>query len=73
MGIVWMLWPLGAGRMTEEDLDRSMLLLFRQRPGAPQKLKQWMEQWSQKRDKEISGSFQRICKRAQEVAQGDTL
>ena len=73
VGNFWMLWPLEAGRITEEDLDRSMLLLFRQRPGAPQKLEQWMERWSQKCDKEIPGSFQRICKRAQEAAQRDTL
>ena len=37
VGVVWMAWPPGT---TEEDLDRSMVLLFRQRPGALQKLEQ---------------------------------
>ena len=43
IGMVLMVWPLGTGTTTEEDLERSMLLLFRQRPGSVQKLEEWME------------------------------
>ena len=73
---VWMLRPPEAGGITEEDLSSSMLLLFRQRPGAFQKLEQWMERWmercSQINDESIPESFQRICKQAREAAQRDT-
>ena len=71
MGIVWMLWPPGAGAMVEEDLDRSMVLLFQQRPGAAQKLEQWTERWNQERGKEIPQSSQRLCGQAHEAAQRD--
>jgi len=73
MGIVWMLWPPRAGGLTEEDLGRTMKSLFRQRPGAGQKLEQWMERWSQTHGKDVPGSFQRICKKAYEAAQKDAL
>jgi len=73
IGIVWVLWPPEADGITEEDLGRSTLLLFRQRPGAFGKLEQWMERWSQINDKNIPDSFQRICEQAREVAQRDTL
>ena len=36
-----MIWPPGAGGMTEEDFEHSMLLLSRQRPDAVQKLHGW--------------------------------
>jgi len=72
MGTVWALWPPEADGITEEDLGHSIHLLFRKRPGAFEKLKQWMEQWSQTNDEKIPDSFQRICERAQEVAQRDT-
>ena len=68
MGIVWMLWPPGPGRMTEEDFDRTMPLLFHQRPGAAQNLKQWMDRWSQICNMYVPESFQRICKQAHEAA-----
>jgi len=68
MGIVWM---LEADGMIEEDLDRSMVLLFRQRPGALYKLQQWMERWSKRNSKDIPESFERICKQAHEAAQRD--
>jgi len=71
MGTVCMLWPPEANGITEEDLGRSILLLFRQRPGAFQRLEQWMERWSQMIDKSIPESFKRICKQAQEDAQRD--
>ena len=57
------------GGMTEEDLERSMVLLFRQRPDAAQKLQQWMETWSQQHVARIPEPFERACKRAHEAAQ----
>ena len=71
MGVVWMTWPPGADVVTEEELDRSMRLLFRQRPGAAQKLEQWMGRWSQVHGKEIPESFSRLCKQAREAARRD--
>jgi len=73
MGIVWMLWPPGAGGIAEDDLDRSMLLLFRQRPGAYQKLEQRVGRWNQILHKDVPESFQPICKRASEATQQDIL
>ena len=69
MGTVCILWPLEADRITEGNL---ILPLFRQRPGAFEKLKQRMEQWSRVRRENIPESFQRVYKQAQEVAQRDT-
>jgi len=69
MGFVWV---MGSGGMTEEDLERSTVLLSRQRPGALQKLKQRMEQWSQYTYSSIPESFQRICEQAHEAAQQET-
>jgi len=64
--IVSMLWPSEADGMEEEDPDGWMLLLFRQRPGAAQRLNQWMERCSQKMDPEhgkyMLESFQQICR-----------
>jgi len=72
IGIVWMVWPAGAGGTTEEDLGCSMLSLFRQRPGAVQKLEQWMERWSKKRlCNRIPESFRRICKEGHDTSQRD--
>jgi len=71
MGTVWILWPPGVGETTEEDLDHLMLLLFRQRPGALQRLGRWMERWSQGCGRDVPGSFQQICERAREAAQHD--
>jgi len=68
VGIVWM---LGAGETTGEDLERSTVLLFRQRSGALQKLEQWMEQWSQRNSRDIPESFKRVCERAHEAEQQD--
>ena len=45
VGIVWMLLPWEANAMVEGVLGRSMLLLFRQQPGAVKKLEKWMERW----------------------------
>ena len=66
---VWVLWPPETDGITEEDLERSMMMLFRQRPGAVRRLEEWMEQWSQTCG--IPASFQRICKQAYEAAQQD--
>ena len=70
MGIVWMLLPeeLDPG---EEDLGHLMTVLFRQRPGAVQKLKQWMEQWSQRAHTDVPESFKQAHEQAYEAAQRD--
>lgn len=67
VGTIWMVWPPGTSGITQKGLDRWMLLLFRQRPDAAQKLEQWMERWCQKRDREVFGSPQRDYKQAQEA------
>jgi len=71
MGTFWTMWPPWAGGITEEDIGHSMLLLFRQRPGSPQKLEQWMERRNQKCGKGVPELFRRICKQAVEEAQRD--
>jgi len=71
MGTVWMVRPPGTGAITEEDLGYPMLLLFHRRSGAARKLKQWVEQRSQKCGEDIPESFQEICKHAHEAAQRD--
>ena len=60
MGVVWMLWPLISGKMKVEDLQRATLSLFRQRPGAIQKLRKWMGQ----RSPRTLETFQQICNQA---------
>ena len=68
IGIVWMSSEWGG--ITEEDLETSTLLLLRQRPGATQRLEQWMKQWSQRRGGGcVPEPFQRILTRAHEVVQ----
>jgi len=71
MGTVWMVWPPGTDGIAEGDLDHSILLLLRQRPGAAQKLKQWMERWTQECGEDVPKSFRRICKRAHKATQPD--
>jgi len=71
IGAVWVAWPPAPGGTTEEDLDHVMVLLFRQRPGALQRLEQWMERWSRRDSGDIPESFKRICKQAHEAAQQD--
>ena len=70
MAVVWMVWPPGAGEITE-DLEHLVLLLFRQQPGVAQKLEQWMERWSEANYEEIPDSFQWIRERAREAARQD--
>jgi hypothetical protein len=72
IGIVWMLWPPGAGGMTREDVEDSTRLLFRQRPGAIQKLEQWMERWSRGPVNHIPDSFRLVCEQARGAARQDT-
>jgi len=67
IGVVWMLWPPEKGQTTEEDLGDVTLSLFHQRPGAMQKLEQWMEGWTEDGG-QIPESFQQICKQAQDEA-----
>ena len=64
---IWMVWPPGTSGVPKEDLDRWMLLLFRPRPGAAQKLEQWTERWCHKRDSEVLGSPRRDYQQAHEV------
>ena len=71
MGIVWMAWPPQTDT-TVEDLERAMAQLFRQRPGAIQKLTRWMERWSEFSANEVPEAFQRICKQPHETARLDT-
>jgi len=68
IGVVWMSLPRVEGR-PEEDLENPMVLLFRQRPGAAQKLGKWIERWSQHWSTGILGRFEQTCKRAHEEAQ----
>jgi hypothetical protein len=68
MATIWMIWPPEVGGITEEDLDRSIFLLFQQRPGAFQKLEQWVERWSQEAGEDAPESFQRTCRQAHEAA-----
>jgi len=70
VGIVWMLLPEELDP-EEGDLGHSMTLLFRQQPGAAQKLKQWMEKWSRGAGKDIPDSFKQVHKKAHEAAQRD--
>jgi len=72
VGIVWMLLPDGLDP-GEGDLGHSMTLLFRQRPGAVQKLEQWMERRSQRARKDVPESFKQAHKEAHEAAQRDGL
>ena len=66
IGIIWAGYkPLSDLEITEEDLENSMVLLFRQRPGAVQKLERLMEDRSLYQLEQFEQSF----KRAREAAQ----
>ena len=62
---------MGAGGIAEEDIERLTLLLFRQRPGAIQRLTQWMKKWGGESNEEVLESFERICKKAREAGRQD--
>lgn len=68
IGVVCMRWPQDANKMVEE-LKGVMVTLFYQRPTAVWKLKQWVEQWSQEMDGDVSEPFQQICEWIHEVPQ----
>ena len=72
IGVVCMRWLPEVDEMLEE-LKGVMETLFYQRPVAVWKLKQWMEQWSQEMDGDISETFHQICKWMHEVAQQGML
>ena len=55
IGTVWM-YPNLVG-ITEEELEHSMVVLFYQRPGAAQRLEQWMGRWSRWKSIYIAGAF----------------
>ena len=68
IGVVWMMWPPETEETTE-DLKRVMASLFRHRPGAAQKLRQWMKRRCEgcDEDESVPKSFERICKQAHEA------
>jgi len=67
MGMVWVLWSKGATMdqelETDEKLDRITLSLFQQRPGAVQKLEQWVGKLSWT-ERQRSTSFQQAFDQA---------
>ena len=68
IGILWMCSE--SGEIMEEGLEHSTLLLFRQRPGAAQRLEHWMEQWSkQHSSNRVPESLQQILTRVHETVQ----
>ena len=67
IGTVWIMWPPETGQTMEDDLERPMVLLFRQRPSAVRKLTQWVKS----RFEEVPESFERISQQAQEAVQRD--
>jgi len=72
IGVAWMVWPPGTGGTIKEDIEHTMLSLFRQRSDAIRKLKKRMERWSEENDYQVPESFKSICKTGCfEVAQWD--
>ena len=69
VAVVWMIWPPGTGGITEGELSLLIPPLFRQQPGAGQKLEQWMERWSQANHEDVPELFQEIC--TQQAARQD--
>ena len=65
IGVVLTTWS--ETDVTTEDFKRAMASLFRHRPGAAQKLTQWMKRWSRKRG--VPEYFERIYNQAHEAAQ----
>ena len=72
IGVVWMAWPPETDEMVE-DLRRAMVSLFRQRPGAAEKLEGWMGLWSQEQGSGARESFQRACEQAHKAAHPGAL
>ena len=72
MGVVWMAWPPETEEMTE-GFERVTVSLLRHRPGATQKLTQWVKRWNKEfsEDRGMPRYFELICNRAHEAAQQD--
>ena len=68
MGIVWIAWPPETGSTAEGEVRGATLSLFRQRPGAVQKLEQWVERWSERSGKVVPESFRQACEQARHEA-----
>ena len=68
IGVVWMAWPPETDAAMEAVED-AMVSLSRQRPGAVQKLTQWMERWGTRWSNKVPEAFQRICKQPHDIAQ----
>ena len=68
MGIVWMAWPPETGSTAEGEVRDATLSLFRQRPGAAQKLEEWMERWSERSGKAVPESFRQVCEQVRHEA-----
>lgn len=66
VGVAWMLWSETS--TIAEDLERKMLVLFRQRPGVNEKLRQWMKRWSTMHGKGVPQSFQLTCEQVHKKA-----
>ena len=66
-----MSWPPDAGEETEEDLERVMVSLSRNQPGAIKNIERQVERWSMGSGRDMPKSLQRICRRAPEVEQRD--
>ena len=69
IGIVWIYCVTVSGGITAEELEDPTLLLLHQRPGAAQRLEQWMERWNQRHKWPVPESFRRFLTRAHEAVQ----
>ena len=72
IGVIWMVWSPDTDEIVE-NLERTMVSLFRQRPGAAETLEGWMEQRSQQSEKDVPESFQQTTKRAYEATRRHAL
>ena len=70
IGVGWIVWSPETDAMIE-DVEHVMVSLSRQRPGAIQKLTQWMARWSKEWDRKVPEAFRRICKHQRGTAQLD--
>ena len=62
IGVLWMTSQVPDDMVGK--LESETVSLFRRRPGAVQKLTEWMERyWVKKRDEDVPGSLEQICKR----------
>lgn len=66
MGFVWMSNPPGRGEPMVNIVDK-MMQLFLNRPGADQKLKEWMGRWEEECGGPVPENFEPTCQRALEI------